>query len=1120
MDRQSCGRVNPEGKKVYGDWGAPLSLRCPACRADNASDKRFCGDCGAALTRTGDVRTSAAARVPGLAAIQVAKPLSLQPAPCSSAERRQLTVMFCDIVGSTALAAELDPEDLREIIAEYRDRVAAVVRKFDGTISRYIGDGVLILFGHPSAHEDDAERAVRAALEIATGRHPPGAPAEPERRVRLGVATGVVIVGDLIGSEAAERQAVLGETPNLAARLQALAEPDGVVIAENTRRLIGGMFEYQDLGDVMLKGFAAPVRAWRVLGEGMAEGRFEALHAAELTPLVAREHELGLLNEYWRRARTGAGQVVLLAGEAGIGKSRLVAAFQERIEDEPHFRLRYFCSPHHQDSALHPFIAQLQRTAGFDREDTPAARLDKLRALLSPASPLHEDVAILAELLSIPTDDRYLPAALAPGQRKEKRFAALTRQLDGLAQRHPIMVVFEDAQWIDPSSREFLNRMVDRMAGLPVLLLITCRPEFHPVWTGKSHVSAMVLNRLDQSAGAALIRSVAGCQILPSEVTNEIAKRTDGVPLFVEELTKAVLEAGPLGVARGISGSPGPGFAVPSTLHASLMARLDRIGPAAKEVAQVGAAIGREFSYDLLTATAQLTHRELRPALDRLIGAGLVFRRGEPPDAKFLFKHALVQDAAYGTLLRGPRRELHARIARVLEARLAAGVHEAPELIAHHFMHAALPEQAIEYFRKAGERAVQHSANAEAIEHLTRALEALRSLAESTARQPLALELQALLTQVMIAMRGYAAPQTKEALLQAKAIMDGPTYSSAKFVILYGIWAASYVGGISAEQRLAANDFFAEAQKQNDAAPICIAHRALGTTLLSGGDFQGALQHLERAYALYDPKRHSDVRHQYGQDIGAAALCYRCWALWHLGYIDQATRIADAAVRRAEQVAHPHTMVYTICHARGFMDIFKHRSDGPQYWADQVVSLCLEHGFSHWMNCGRIFQGWAAVCRGDIDLGIQVLTAGIADWRGTGAQLWLPTFLALEAEAHAKLGRNEAALRCIERALTVSAKTGECWMKAELLRIKARLLFVSGKAASDQIEGLLVRSLNTARRQHARCYELRAARDLVHMQEGREGGDKARSQLRTVYNEFSEGFDTIDLQEAKALIQS
>lgn len=764
MDCPKCGKVNPEGKKVCDDCGARLTFRCSACGADNPKGKNFCGDCGAALTSTVLPQGMAGSGASTSITARVTERSSLSLVSSSSAERRQLTVMFCDLVGSTALATKLDPEDLRDIIAKYRDSVAAIVRKHGGTISRYIGDGMLILFGHPSAHEDDAERSVRAALEIAATRHAPGGPPEFELRVRLGLATGLVIVGDLIGSEAAETQAVLGETPNLAARLQALAEPDGVVIAEDTRRLIGGLFDYANLGAVALKGFAAPVQAWRVLHEGTVESRFEALHPSMLAPLVGREEELARLERSWDLAKAGSGQVMLLVGEAGIGKSRLVAALQERIEREPHTYLRYFCSPHHQESALYPFIAQLQRAAGFDREDAPKVKLNKLSLLLSPAFPSDEDVAILAELLSIPSGDLYLPAAATPQQKKERSFAALVRQLETLAEQHPVMVVFEDMQWIDPSSRELLDRTVDRVASLPVLVLITYRPELQLVWSGKPHVSLLVMNRLDQKAGAALIRSVAGSRTLPTEIVNEIAERTDGVPLFVEELTKTVLETSKEGITRTISLAPLPGLAVPATLHASLMARLDRIGPIAKEVAQVGAAIGREFSYDLLAAVVQRCDNELQAALDRLINAELMFGRGEPPDANFLFKHALIQDAAYSTLLRSQRRELHARIVGALEERLYKGIQERPEILAQHCTHAGLIEKAVSYWQEAGERSKARSAMTEAIAQMRKALDLLSHLPETAGRQGTETDLQLALGGALIAAKGTCGRRDRQGL--------------------------------------------------------------------------------------------------------------------------------------------------------------------------------------------------------------------------------------------------------------------------------------------------------------------------------------------------------------------
>ena len=573
--------------------------------------------------------------------------------------------MFVDLVGSTALASRLDPEDLREIIGAYHRCVADTVAHFGGFVAKYMGDGVLVYFGYPQAHENAAEQAVRAGLALVDTVRRLQQP-EP-LRVRIGIATGQVVVGDLITSGEGQERGVVGETPNLAARLQALAEPDAVVIGPQTRQLLGDLFEYRDLGAVEVKGFPEPIHPYQVVWESAVESRFEALHGATPTPLVGREEEVDLLQRHWHRAKSGEGRVVLLSGEPGIGKSRLTVALQERLQNEPHTRLRYFCSPHHQDSALHPTIAQLERAAGFERDDTPERKLDKLAALLAPASP--EDGALLAELLSLPTEGRFPPLQLTPQRKKEKTFEALLRQLEDLARQGPVLMLFEDVHWIDPSSRELLDLVIERVPRLPVLLLVTFRPEFQPPWTGQAHVTILVLNRLDRREGAALVQRVVGNGELPSDVVAEIIERTDGVPLFVEELTKAVLEGGNAGIV--LSRAAATALNVPATLHASLMARLDRLGSAAKEVAQVGAILGREFSYELLAAVAQRNAAELDAALDQLVGAGLAFRRGAPPQATYLFKHALVQDAAYGTLLRGKRQELHRRVARCVGGKVA-----------------------------------------------------------------------------------------------------------------------------------------------------------------------------------------------------------------------------------------------------------------------------------------------------------------------------------------------------------------------------------------------------------------------------------------------------------------
>jgi class 3 adenylate cyclase len=609
-----------------------------------------------------------------------------------AAERRQVTVMFSDLVGSTALSARMDPEDLREVISAYQKCVTDTVQRFGGFVAKYMGDGVLVYLGYPQAHEDDAERAVRAGLELVAAVS--GLKTHAPLQTRVGIATGLVIVGDLIGSGASQEQAIVGETPNLAARLQGVAEPNGVVIAESTRKLVGNLFELEDLGGKELKGIAGPVRTWAALRAGSMESRFEAMHATGLTELVGREEELEILLRRWSKAKRGEGQVVLLSGEPGIGKSRLTAALLERLATEPHTRLRYFCSPQHTDSAYYPIISQMERAAGFAHDDTTQTKLDKLDAVLAQTSTPIQDAALFAEMLSLPNDGRYSNLDLVPEERRQRTLEALTAQLAGLTRQRPVLMIVEDAHWVDPTSLEVFGRTVAQIKTLSALFIVTFRPEFSAPWAGRSHVMSLALNRLGEREAAAIITRLVGNKELPADVTAEIVERTDGIPLFVEEMTKAVLEAGSEGEARQTAAAmPSPALAVPATLHASLMARLDRLGPA-KEVAQIGAVIGREFSHALLAAVARKPEVKLQSALDRLMSAGLLFRQGVPPHATYLFKHALVQDAAYGTLLREPRRALHARIAETLESQFAEIAENQPELLARHCTDAELIEKA------------------------------------------------------------------------------------------------------------------------------------------------------------------------------------------------------------------------------------------------------------------------------------------------------------------------------------------------------------------------------------------------------------------------------------------
>jgi class 3 adenylate cyclase len=657
-------------------------------------------------------------------------PVAAPPVPPGDADRRQLTVMFCDLVDSTALSTRLDPEDMRKIVAAYYRGCADVIIKAGGFIAKYLGDGVLAYFGYPRAHEDDAERAVRAGLTLVRAIAKLDSGTGESLRVRIGVATGVVVVGDLTGEGEAQERGVVGETPNLAARLQTLAEAGAVVISTSTQRLTGGLFDYRDMGMLTVKGIGDAVRVWQVLGPSRVESRFEALHSTTLTPIVGRDEEIELLLRRWQRAKNGEGQVVLLSGEPGIGKSRLTAALEERLQFEPHARLRYFCSRRHQDSAFYPFISQFERAAGLRRDDTAEQRLDKLEAVLAlAAGNLGEDAPLVAALLSISTESRYPTLNLTPQKRKERTLSTMIAQIRGLALRQPLLILFEDVHWVDPSTLEALDHLVDCTATLPILLIVTFRPEFTSPWIGRSEVTLLTLNRLPARQQAEVIQRVSFGKALPKEVTDRIIDHTDGIPLFVEELTKTVLESGLLREQNGryIVDGPLPPLAIPMTLHASLMARLDHLGPV-RDVAQIAAAIGRRFSYELISAVASMPKERLDDALGHLVNAELVFRRGTPPDAEYTFKHALVQDAAYSSLLRDRRQQLHARIAVELENHFFDVVEQQPEILAEHCAHAGLAEKAARLWRRAGHNSAKRAAHREASVLFEKALTAYAAL--------------------------------------------------------------------------------------------------------------------------------------------------------------------------------------------------------------------------------------------------------------------------------------------------------------------------------------------------------------------------------------------------------
>jgi class 3 adenylate cyclase/predicted ATPase len=1031
----------------------------------------------------------------------------------ADAERRHLTIMFCDLVGSTALSVRLDPEDLREIIGAYHRAVAEVLTRFGGFVAKYMGDGVLAYFGYPQAHEDDAERAVRGGLAVIDAVA--ALKLSQPLAARLGIASGLVVVGDLIGEGAAQERAVVGETPNLAARLQAIAAPNQVVIADGTRRQLGGLFEIEDLGPQALRGFAEPPRAWQVVGESGVVSRFEALRA-QATPLVGRDEELDLLSRPWRQAKAGEGQVVLISGEPGIGKSRLTAALDESIAADPHTRLRYFSSPHHQESALYPFIVQLERAAGFARDDTSEAKLGKLDALIGESAADRDEFTLIAELLSLPNAAADLDLSLQ--RKREKRLAGLLHQLEALARSHPVLMVFEDAHWIDPTSRDLIDLTVDRIRGLPVLLLVTFRPEFHPSWTNQAHVTTVALNRLAERDGSLLVERLAGNAGVSSELLAEIVERSDGVPLFIEELTKAVVEAGADRRALTLSGAPAASLAVPATLHASLLGRLDRLGPTAKLVAQTGAAIGREFSYDLLVAAAEPAEPELQDALRRLVGSGLVFQRRAPPASEYLFKHALVQDTAYSTLLRGPRQALHRRIAIALEAQFPSLVEARPELAAHHYGEAAMADKAVPYWLLAGKLSVAKSAVEEAVAQLRRGLGLLHNLPETLERSRLELDLQLPLMAAMGA-SGYAHAEVSAALDRCRQLVaaTGATGTPLHFSVLYGVWVVDYVGG-NAERALEhAQQFLALAEMQPASAPRLLGHRMVGVGLLLTGDFRQARPHLERAAALYRPEEHREFAFRYGQDIGASTLCFLSWALWHDGYPDQAARTADRALRHAREFGHAYTLAYTLGHS-AILALLSRDVLRVERLANENATISREHGFPLDLARSDVLLGWAAAHQGQDADGTDRMRRGIAAATATGARLWEPFLLGLVAEALVLAGEVEEGIAVLDQALARSTASGEKWADVELHRLHCDLLCRLSPHDLDGAERAFRAGLSIAREQGTRGFELRTATSLARLLRNRRRREEARELLAPVYDWFTEGFDTVDLKEATALL--
>jgi len=1044
--------------------------------------------------------------------------LAAEPARRHDAERRHLTVLICDLVGSTALTARLDPEDMGAVIDAYHAACARITLSYDGFLADFRGDGILAYFGYPRAHEDDAERTVRAGLDIIDAVARLETRAGESLSVRIGIATGIVVVGDRGGEGSLREHAVIGDAPNLAARLQTLVEPNTVVVAESTRRLLGDLFRLRELGPHELKGISEPVSAWAVEGLSASESRFKAARPAGLADLIGRETEMDFLLERQRLAWKGEGQIILISGEPGIGKSRLATTLAERLGRQSHTQFRYQCSAYHANSALRPIIDQLERAAGFRTDDAPEMRLDKLEALLALGTAQVQAVApLFAALLSIPYGDRYSPLALSPAQQRRRTLAALLDQFESHARQQPILLLMEDAQWADDTSLELLNLIVERARQLPILALVTFRPDFEPPWAGLANVGILVLGRLNRENVERIVTQVTNGRALPNEVTKQIVAKTDGNPLFVEELTKAILEErilveDPDGYRLD---GPLPSLAIPETLQDSLMARLDRLY-SVKEIAQTGAAIGREFSYSLIRAVVSRDESALKHALTELEQAELVYRHGEPPEAVYSFKHALVRDAAYESLLKRRRQQLHGQIARTLEERFADVAMNEPEILAHHFTEAGMLEHATNYWLKAGNRALSRSANAEAVKHLRRGIEVTRQLAQSPGRARKELDFYLALGPAVAATEGDAALETSRVFSRARELLGDTGTLNEQMTIFWGSYLAHSMRAEHAAAIEVARQCLALALDHDHPGVSALANRFMGQTLHYMGDFVDARVHLERTLALCatNPDTIATYR-RFGVDDQVNTLSFLAWTLLLLGYPERSAAAVEKAETRARAMGRTFTTALALTNMAVLGTIGGDLRRSLAY-ADEAISLSVDNEFAGLDRRARFLRGSLLAQAGDLQLGLELMQSALAEADFNTERNRRTLYLCHIASAHASLGQPEVGLGLLDEAVQLTEATSERFFEAELFRLRGKILFGLGKKSYAEAE--LQRALTIARQQQARWWELRAAICLASHWHDEGRHVEALSLLQPIYAWFAEGFDMPDLKAAKFLL--
>jgi len=1048
-------------------------------------------------------------------------------AAAPDAERRQLTVMFCDLVGSTSLSEQLDPEDLRDVLLAYQETSTQAVRRYDGTVTQHLGDGLLVYFGYPHAHEDDPARAVRAAMQIAaTVGARCSAPSPAGRQplqVRVGIHTGLVVIGE-VGTDGRREMLALGETPNLAARLQALAEPDSVVISAATHRLVAGLFECRRIAAQTVKGLSSPVAALQVLRETDARSPFEVAVSKGLTPLVGRDAELALLQERWERSAAREAQLVLLTGEAGIGKSRLLQSLRERVGASHSTRIEFRCSPYHQTSAFHPIIDHLQRLLAFQREDSSDEKLARLQQVLGRHEfPTAETLPLMAALLSLPVPASLPPLGLRPNRQKRRLLEMIVAWLLEDADRQPVLSIWDDLHWADPSTLELLELLLERAANAPLLVVLSFRPELRPTWKSRLPVTRIELTRLDPSQIGEIIEGVTAGKPLPPGMVQQIVTKTDGVPLFVEELTKMLIESD---LCREVDGRfeltrPLPTFAIPSTLQDSLTARLDRLAPV-REIAQLGAVLGREFSYELIRAISSFAEATLEDGLAQLVEAELLQQRGALPRAQFSFKHALVRDSAYQSLLKTKRAQVHSDVARVLEAQFAEIAEAQPEIVAHHYTEAGAAPQAIAHWQRAGRKAAQRSAYLEAVSHLQIGLSLLEASPESLDRRSRELELQSVLGPALIATKGWGAPETHAAYFRTRELSEELGKTTELFRALRAIVSANIMDGKLREARELAQQLLGLAQQSEDPEQLLEAHNTLGFAALYLGEPVLAHEHLARAVAhsRSTPQSEGEASTPVtAQDARVASRAQIALPLWVLGFPDQAQELASEAIRWSRDLGQPLSATYALCLAAIFHSL-RRDWESAETLASEVVMLSREHGFSPWwLGNGMSVLGSSLVQQNRVLEGTARLVQGIASIRTAGTEMMLPYYLARLADAYGSAGRFDDGFDALNEAFRIAEAREEQLWGAELHRVRGTLAQqADGRARDIDPEACFRAALDQARRQHAKSWELRAAIDLASLWKEQGRPRQARELLGETTAWFTEGLDGPDLRLARALL--